>query len=55
MGYYHITLCPKSWKLCTIVLPLGKLENLNNSLLLNLRIKVVPKIAGDRSVEVEVD
>ena len=26
MGYYHITLCPKSRKLCTIVLPWGKFE-----------------------------
>ena len=26
MGYYHITLCPVSWKLCTIVLPWGKFE-----------------------------
>ena len=26
MGYYHITLCPISWKLCTIVLSWGKFE-----------------------------
>ena len=26
MGYYHITLCPKSWKLCTIVLSWAKFE-----------------------------
>ena len=26
MGYYHITLCPISWKLCTIALPWGKVE-----------------------------
>ena len=26
MGYYHIILCPKSRKLCTIVLPWGKFE-----------------------------
>jgi len=26
MGYYHIELCPKSKKLCTIVLPWGKFE-----------------------------
>ena len=26
MGYYNITLCPISWKLCTIVLPCGKFE-----------------------------
>ncbi len=37
MGYYHIKLCPKSRKLCTIVLPWGKFEydslpmGLNNS------------------------
>ena len=24
--YYHITLCPVFWKLCTIVLPWGKFE-----------------------------
>ena len=29
MGYYHITLCPVSWKLCTIVLPWGKYEYQN--------------------------
>ena len=26
MGYYHITLCPVSRKICTIVLPKGKFE-----------------------------
>ena len=26
MGYYHITLCPVSRKLCTIVLPWDKFE-----------------------------
>ena len=26
MGYYCITLCPVSWKLCIIVLPWGKFE-----------------------------
>ena len=26
MGYYHITLYPKSWKQCTIVLPWCKFE-----------------------------
>ena len=26
MGYYHITLCPKAWTLCTIVLPWGQFE-----------------------------
>ena len=26
MGYYHFTLCPISWKLCTIVLLWGKYE-----------------------------
>ena len=26
MGYYHNTLCPISWKLCTIVQALGKYE-----------------------------
>ena len=28
MGYYHITLFPMSWKLCTIVLLWGKFEYL---------------------------
>ena len=26
MGYYHITLCPISWKLCVIILPREKFE-----------------------------
>ena len=29
MGYYHITLCPVSRKLCTIVIPLCKYEYQN--------------------------
>ena len=28
MGYYHITLCPISWKHCAIALPWNKFEYL---------------------------